>query len=93
MRRAGYEAQESDWIDALCCAMNRWAMASAKVEAETGLWALANARAMGPPALASPPEHSYDSVDADSPGAVMQRQQSIPNLPERSRYVSAQRPL
>ena len=34
-----YSEQEGDWIDTICRAMNRWAMASNDVEAEARLWA------------------------------------------------------
>lgn len=37
--RHGYSQQEGDWIDAVCGAMNRWAMAAAGAEAEARLWA------------------------------------------------------
>lgn len=87
MRRAGYEDEESDWIDALCCAMNRWAMATAKVEAEARLWAMPSAGVMAATAVASPPVHSYQGVDPDIPSAVIERQQSVPTLRERAGYA------
>ncbi|HTT04277.1 MAG TPA: hypothetical protein VMF64_03240 [Steroidobacteraceae bacterium] len=88
MRRAGYEAEESDWIDALCCAMNRWAMASSKVEAEGRLWALPSEGVMAAVALASPAEHSYQTVDPDIPHAMVERQRSMSNLREQTRYAA-----
>ncbi|HWG75343.1 MAG TPA: hypothetical protein VN660_00945 [Steroidobacteraceae bacterium] len=37
--RHGYTNQEGGWIDTVCRAMNRWAMAKSELEAEARLWA------------------------------------------------------
>jgi len=37
--RICYSEQESNWLDTVCRAMNRWAMGTTEIEAEVRLWA------------------------------------------------------